>query len=91
MAERLRIVVHGRVQGVFFRAHAMEKARSLGLVGWVRNAPEGTVEIMAEGEREKLQTLLMWCSVGSPAANVQRIEETWGNATGEFKEFGIRW
>jgi acylphosphatase len=91
MAERLRIIVHGRVQGVFFRAHAMEKARSLGLLGWVRNTPEGTVEIMAEGEREKLQQLLMWCSMGSPAANVQQIEETWGAATGEFKEFGIRW
>ena len=91
MAERLRIIVHGRVQGVFFRAHAMEKAHSLGLAGWVRNAPGGTVEIVAEGEREPLQKFLMWCSVGSPAANVQRIEERWEKASGEFGKFGIRW
>jgi acylphosphatase len=60
--KRIRAVVQGRVQGVFFRAYTQEEAQRLGLVGWVRNRPDGTVEAVAEGEAERIDQLFPGCA-----------------------------
>lgn len=71
-ARRLRI--HGRVQGVWFRAWTLETAQGLGLDGWVRNRIDGTVEALAVGSAEAIEKLIAACHEGPPAAKVERIE-----------------
>jgi acylphosphatase len=88
---RLNAIVHGRVQGVSFRAYTVEEAQERELTGWVRNRGDTSVEVLAEGERSALQSLLDWLHVGSPAAHVTRVEFTWHEATGEFSDFRIRY
>jgi len=85
--ERLHLIISGRVQGVFFRSNTEEKARQLGLFGWVRNLSDGRVEALAEGDRASLEIFLDWCYKGSPSANVENIEANWQKSTGEFKNF----
>ena len=76
MATRRRVhaIVTGRVQGVSYRASTAVEARRLGIRGWVRNRPEGSVELEAEGEVEQIAALLAWCERGPPAARVTRVE-----------------
>ncbi|MFL5972928.1 MAG: acylphosphatase [Gaiellaceae bacterium] len=74
---RARVVIRGRVQGVFFRAETRERARSLGLAGWVRNNPEGTVEAVFQGDRDRIESMLAWCRRGPAAANVEDVEVEW--------------
>ena len=74
---RARVVIRGRVQGVFFRAEAGERARSLGLAGWVRNNPDGTVEAVFQGDRDRVESLLAWCRRGPAAAKVEDVEVEW--------------
>ncbi|MEP1035591.1 acylphosphatase [Ekhidna sp.] len=69
-----RIHVRGRVQGVFFRVSTKEKAIALGLNGWVRNQPDGSVLIEVEGPEGKVNELIEWCSVGPPASNVEDVD-----------------
>ena len=73
MTEATHIIVHGRVQGVWFRAGTKERADELGLFGWVKNKSEGTVEIHAEGEKLQLEDFILWCRKGTPAANVTSL------------------
>jgi len=87
---RLRLVVTGRVQGVFFRRAALNEARGLGLKGFARNSAEGSVEILAEGERRNLEALLAWTRHGPPHARVDGVEPIWGKFAGEFDEFKVR-
>lgn len=87
MRKRLHIWVAGRVQGVFYRASTVALAKQLALTGWVRNLPDGRVEIVAEGEEESLQKLLSWCRQGPPAAQVTAVESLEEPATGEFQRF----
>ena len=68
-----RITVIGKVQGVYFRASAQEKAIALGLVGEVRNLADGNVELTACGQEDNLQQLIDWCYEGPPRANVERV------------------
>ena len=70
----VHIIVHGLVQGVFFRQHTQEKALELGINGFVRNIPDGTVEIDATGTNEALETLVAWCKEGPPHAEVTYID-----------------
>lgn len=87
---RARIIVEGRVQGVFFRATMKEVADSLGLRGWVRNLPDGRrVEAMVEGDLEDIKRLVCWCMEGPPMARVERVSVELGEYRGEFKEFKI--
>ena len=72
--EALHIVVKGRVQGVWYRGGTEARAKELSIAGWVRNCPDGTVEIHAEGERKNLDQLLEWCKKGPPAAEVTGVE-----------------
>ena len=87
---RLHLIVSGRVQGVFFRHSTADKARSLGLTGWVRNLPSGEVEIIAEGPRKNLQILSAWARVGPPSAHVIGASEDWEEARDEFSGFRVR-
>lgn len=75
MAARMRVIVAGRVQGVFFRESTRRKAQALGLSGWVLNLPDGRVEWVAEGEAGALESLLRWCKAGGPPlARVDSVE-----------------
>lgn len=73
---RVRAVVHGRVQGVFYRDSCRNEARRLGVRGWVRNRPDGTVEVVAEGPRDRVDRLLTWCRHGPPRAAVTAVSVT---------------
>ena len=87
---RLHLIVSGRVQGVGFRFSAYDEAKDLALTGWVRNLPNGDVEIVAEGSRENLQMLAAWAHLGPPSAHVTKVREESSDYTGEFTEFRIR-
>lgn len=76
-----RFNIYGRVQGVGFRAGTLRKADALGLEGWVRNHPQGHVEVLACGRNNSLDELAEWLHSGPPAARVARVES--GNATDE--------
>lgn len=73
---RRRAIVHGHVQGVFFRDAARQKARDLGLAGWVRNRNDGTVEAVIEGGSDAVQEMLHELRSGPPRARVDRLEVT---------------
>jgi len=88
---RLRAIVKGIVQGVGYRFFVEDRAYELGLVGYVRNLPDGTVEVVAEGEREVLEVLLEHLRRGPRLARVKDVEVEWGEATGEFRDFRIRY
>ena len=75
-AARAHAVISGRVQGVFFRAEAAARARSLGLAGWVRNLPDGTVEAVFEGPEEHVESMLRWCEHGPAGARVDAVDVT---------------
>ena len=70
----IRLLISGRVQGVFFRAYTCEEARMLGLKGWVRNLPDGRVEVLAQGDPEQLKVLEAFCRKGPPHARVRDVE-----------------
>jgi acylphosphatase len=80
---RAHLKIYGRVQGVGFRWSMQREARKLGLSGWVRNMPDGTVEAVVEGERERVEALIGWAYQGPPLARVTRIEVKWGIPKGE--------
>ncbi len=70
----VRLLISGRVQGVFFRAYTRDEARRLGLKGWVRNLPDGRVEVLAQGDEEDLARLESFCRRGPPYAHVRSVE-----------------
>lgn len=87
---RVRLIVAGRVQGVFFRASVATEARALGIVGYAFNRADGSVEIVAEADRGRLERLCDWARVGPPRARVDEIRAEWSTAKGEFSGFTIR-
>lgn len=87
---QLHAIVHGYVQGVSFRWHTRHRARILGLTGWVRNRPDGTVEVVAEGPRNALEELLAFLRVGPSLAHVERVDVEWLPATGAYHSFEVR-
>jgi acylphosphatase len=87
---RISVIVQGRVQGVAFRHYTSCRALELGVAGWVRNLPDGSVEGLYEGERSAVQALVEWCRKGPPSALVERIELREETYTGEFNDFIIR-
>jgi acylphosphatase len=86
---RVRAHVTGRVQGVYYRAETQKKASQLCLTGWVRNLPDGRVEILAEGEEQSLRQLIAWCRQGPPRSKVGLVEEFIEASTGEYDSFEI--
>jgi acylphosphatase len=73
-ARRVHVLVSGRVQGVWFRAQARDRASALGVGGFARNLADGRVEIEAQGEPERVDAFLAWCREGPPGARVERVE-----------------
>lgn len=88
--EQRQFLVEGRVQGVSFRACTEQKARELALDGYVRNLPDGRVEIVAEGPQDQLEQLEDWCWEGAPAASVSQVRTESRPASGGFSGFAIR-
>ena len=86
---RAHVYVHGRVQGVFFRATTREKAIALGVNGWVRNCLDGSVESVFEGDQAAVEQAVNWCKKGPEGAFVSHIDVRWEKCSGEFGEFSI--
>jgi len=89
--ERLHAVVSGDVQGVGFRYYVQRRAHDLGLRGWVRNNDDGSVEMVAEGDRDRLEQLERAVREGPRAARVERIDAQWSAATGNLQGFDLAW
>lgn len=84
-----RVIISGKVQGVFFRIETQEAATRFGVCGWVRNQVDGTVEALMEGTRENVDALIAWCRKGAPRSRVDRVEVKWEPAAGQFNRFDI--
>jgi acylphosphatase len=87
---RLHLRIAGRVQGVYYRASALQEAQNLGLAGWVMNCPDGSVEAVAEGAKAKLEQWLAWCRHGPNGARVTHVDALWEPAEHQFTGFTIR-
>jgi acylphosphatase len=87
----LYAIVYGHVQGVYYRAFAEKHAVSLGLTGYVRNLPSGSVEVWAEGDRPKLEELLKQLSLGPPHSKITRVTTEWPEYTGKYTDFRIQY
>jgi acylphosphatase len=87
--KRAEVVVHGFVQGVFFRAEARDRARSLGVAGWVCNEPDGTLRAVFEGDDERVGSMVEWCRRGPSGARVEDVDVAWSSPQGE-DGFAIR-
>ena len=87
---RLHLVIHGEVQGVFFRDYVRKAAYFLKLKGWVKNKEDGTVEAVAEGTNDVLQEFLTKCKHGPVLAKVTKVNVAWEDATKEFDSFDVR-
>ena len=86
---RVRLIIEGRVQGVWFRESTRKEAARLGVYGWVRNRPDGSVEVLAEGPEDKVRKLATWCHHGPTSARVTRVRETEEVFQGEFVGFDV--
>lgn len=86
---RAHVVISGRVQGVFFRAETLRAAQRIGVTGWVRNRPDGSVEALFEGPTQAVDQAVDWCWHGSPMARVSDVKIEWETFAGEFTDFSI--
>jgi acylphosphatase len=91
MKARAHVLVSGDVQGVFFRATTRDMASRLGLGGWVRNTSSGKVEAVFEGDREKVQEMVEFCTRGPPGAHVDDVEVRWEKGVEGSVGFSIRY
>jgi acylphosphatase len=82
MTQAVEVTVTGLVQGVFFRAEAQREADRLGVAGWVRNEPDGSVAAHFEGEPDAVEAMVAWCEEGSRRARVERVDVREAEATG---------
>lgn len=87
---RLHLFLSGKVQGVRFRLFTLESSSKFNINGWVRNRFNRNVEVMAEGNKEKLEKFLKLLEKGPPRSDVESIKKEWLPATGDFKKFRIR-
>lgn len=88
--KRLHVLITGKVQGVFFRAHMQRVARSLGFTGWVKNLADGRVEAILEGSEINMAAMLDWCREGSLGAVVSQVEVTDEPYAGDYTDFSVR-
>lgn len=87
--KRVHLVISGDVQGIGFRAWVRRWARERDIVGWVKNREDGSLEVVAEGEKKKLEKLIMDCHDGPDIAMVESVDATWEEPTSEFVEFEV--
>ena len=81
--KRVHVRIHGHVQGVFFRAETRSRASSLGLGGFIRNLPDGSVEAAFEGDAARVDSMLEWCRRGPSGARVERVDVEWEEPSGD--------
>jgi acylphosphatase len=86
---RVHLFIDGLVQGVFFRSTTRSVAKKYSIKGWVKNLPDGRVEVVAEGEEENIQKLIEFCKKGPPGAIVTDVQIIWEEYKGEFDDFKI--
>lgn len=86
---RVRAVISGRVQGVFFRLETKKAADRYGVFGWVKNQRDGTVAALFEGSKDNVNSILWWCKQGPPIAKVHSVDIKWEEYKGEFNSFKI--
>lgn len=93
MPEKVRahIFINGLVQGVFFRQNTLNKARELGIFGFVRNLPDGRVEAVFEGDKDKINEMIKWTKEGPESAIVNNQEINWEEYKEEFNDFKIKY
>lgn len=91
MKIRVHLTIHGKVQGVYYRAFTKELADSLGLKGWVKNLPNRCVEAIFEGEKEIIEMAINKCREGPPYSMVTNIEIKWEDNLEGFNDFRIRY
>ena len=84
------VVIRGRVQGVCFRMETKYIAETHGIMGWVRNRSDGTVEALFEGEKQKVDSMLKWCESGPSLSKVDQVSVNWKKYSGCFIGFEIR-
>ncbi len=89
--KRIHAIIHGRVQGVFFRDYTQRQAQTLNLTGWVKNLPDRTVEAVFEGEPSKVDAMLNWLHTGSPSSKVNQVYSREEEATETYESFVIRY
>ncbi len=87
--QRARVVVSGRVQGVFFRMKTKQFADGIGVSGWVRNKKDGTVEAVFEGDDYLVEKAVEWCRQGPPLSKVEHLDVVWEAYTNTFTSFDI--
>ncbi len=90
MIKHFNITVSGKVQGVFYRASTKRKAEELGIAGFIRNEPSGSVYIEAEGQMAQLSSLIDWCKIGPRHSNVENVHFTTGDVV-DFIGFEVRY
>ena len=83
------LIISGKVQGVFYRASCQEAAMRLGLKGWVKNLPTSQVEVLVQGEKEKIEKLIAWCKKGPSGAKVTDINVGWLDSERDFSSFEV--
>lgn len=88
---RAHVMISGRVQGVFFRDYTQKAAQEKEIIGWVMNTPDGRVEAVLEGEKEKVEEMIRWCHQGSPHSRVTEVSVDWEDYAGEFEDFSVRY
>jgi acylphosphatase len=88
--ERAHVYVSGRVQGVFFRDSVRERAEQLGLIGWVRNIPDGRVETLFEGPSESVREMVRWCEEGPSHADVENVDTEFEAPREDLGGFEVR-
>jgi acylphosphatase len=88
---RAHVLISGIVQGVFFRHYTRKQAGKHGVYGWVRNLHDGRVEAIFEGEKENVDKIIEFCRRGPPGSEVTSVQVDYGNWTGEFQEFFVRY
>jgi len=89
MSGRAELRISGLVQGVFYRGSAQDEAERLGLVGEIRNLPDGDVQAIVEGPKEKVEEFIAWCRRGPPSARVEEVQVKWAPAQGGFRAFRV--
>jgi acylphosphatase len=87
---RVHLSIEGRVQGVFFRANTQEEARRRRLTGWVKNLSDGRVEVVCEGEKRDVDSMIEWCRRGPSHAVVTALDVESEGYSGEFSDFTVR-
>lgn len=88
---RAHVIISGKVQGVYFRVETREQALALGVGGWVRNRPDGNVEGIFEGDKDRVEKLIGWCRQGPPKAVVAGVNIDWEDYQGDLARFEINY